>query len=123
MLVTIVIEMICNVALIVFALFLIVMFFTRRHTFPRFFIAYFVFTLAVTGGDLLVLHLLPYPGAEVEASDLGELTRLAIYTVIWSLYFMKSKRVKATFTRRRKNTAPPQNEEAARRDVIPQDAG
>jgi hypothetical protein len=123
MLVTIVIEMICNVALIVFALFLIVMFFTRRHTFPRFFIAYFVFTLAVTGGDLLVLHLLPYPGAEVEASDLGELIRLAIYTIIWSLYFMKSKRVKATFTRRRKNTGTPQNEEAARRDAIPQDAG
>ena len=123
LLVTIVIEMICNVALIVFALFLIVMFFTRRHTFPRFFIAYFVFTLAVTGGDLLVLHLLPYPGVEVDAADLGELTRLAIYTVIWSLYFMKSKRVKATFTRRRKNTAPPQDEEAARRDAIPQDAG
>jgi len=123
LLVTIVIEMICNVALIVFALLLIVMFFTRRHTFPRFFIAYFVFTLAVTGGDLLVLHLLPYPGAEVEASDLGELTRLAIYTVIWSLYFIKSKRVKATFTRRRKNTAPPQGVEGARRDAIPQDAG
>ena len=76
------VEMICNVALIVNALFLIVMFFTRRHTFPRFFIAYFVFTLAVTGRDLLVLHLLSSPGMEVEASDLGELARLAAYTVI-----------------------------------------
>jgi hypothetical protein len=62
-------------------------------------------------------------GVEVDASDLGELTRLAIYTVIWSLYFMNSKRVKATFTRRRKNTATPQDEEAARRDAIPQETG
>lgn len=43
LLITLAVEMICNVALIVFALFLIVMFFTRRHTFQRFFIAYFVF--------------------------------------------------------------------------------
>jgi len=123
LLVTMVVEMICNVALIVIALFLIVMFFTRRHTFPRFFIAYFVFTLAVTGGDLLALHLLSYPGVEVDAPDLGELARLAVYTVIWTLYFMKSKRVKATFTRRRKNKATLQGDEGARRDVIPQEAG
>jgi hypothetical protein len=115
--------MICNVALIVIALFLIVMFFTRRHTFPRFFIAYFVFTLAVTGGDLLVLHLLSYPGVEVDAPDLRELARLAVYTVIWTLYFMKSKRVKATFTRRRENKTPLQVEEGVKQDVIPQDAG
>jgi transglutaminase-like putative cysteine protease len=123
LLATMVVEMICNVALIVIALFLIVMFFTRRHTFPRFFIAYFVFTLAVAAGDLLALHLLSYPGVEVDASDLGELARLAVYTVIWTLYFMKSKRVKATFTRRRKNKAPLQGEEGAKQDVIPQDAG
>jgi transglutaminase-like putative cysteine protease len=123
LLATMVVEMICNVALIVIALFLIVMFFTRRHTFPRFFIAYFVFTLAVAAGDLLALHLLSYPGVEVDASDLGALARLAVYTVIWTLYFMKSKRVKATFTRRRKNKAPLQGEEGAKQDVIPQDAG
>jgi len=109
--------------LIVIALFLIVMFFTRRHTFPRFFIAYFVFTLAVTGGDLLALRLLSYPGVEVDAPDLGELARLAVYTLIWTLYFMKSKRVQATFTRRRKNKATLQGDEGARRDVIPQEAG
>ena len=123
LLVTMAVEMVCNVALIVFALFLIIMFFTRRHTFPRFFIAYFVFTLAVTGGDLLALHLLSYPGVEVDASDIGELIRLAVYTVIWSLYFMKSKRVKATFTRRRKNRTPLQTDDDACRNVIPQDAG
>jgi transglutaminase-like putative cysteine protease len=123
LLATMVVEMICNVALIMIALFLIVMFFTRRHTFPRFFIAYFVFSLVVTGGDLLALHLLSYPGVEVDAPDLGELARLAVYTVIWTLYFMKSKRVKATFTRRRKNNTPLQGEENPGRDVIPQEAG
>jgi len=123
LLATMVVELICNIALIVIALFLIVMFFTRRHTFPRFFIAYFVFSLAVTGGDLLTLHLLSYPGVEVDAADLGELARLAIYTVIWTLYFMRSRRVKATFTRRRNNKIPPQGEEDAGREVITQEAG
>ena len=62
-------------------------------------------------------------GVEVGAPVQGELICLAFYTVIWSLYFMKSKRVKATFTRRRKNTAPTQDETAARRDAIPQETG
>ena len=123
LLVTMAVEMVCNVALIVFALFLLVLFFTRRHTFPRFFIAYFVFSLAVNGGDLLALHLLSYPGAGVDAPDIWGLTRLAVYTVIWSLYFRKSERVKATFIRRRKNRAPLQGNEIAYRDVIPQDTG
>ncbi|MGB7931632.1 MAG: DUF2569 family protein [Gammaproteobacteria bacterium] len=69
------------------------------------------------------LHLLSYPGVEVDASDPGELARPAVYTVIWTLYFMKLKRVKSTFTRRRKNKAPLQCEEGAKQDVIPQDAG
>lgn len=123
MLVTMAVETVFNVAMIVLALFLMVMFFTRRQAFPRFFIAYCVLSLAVIGGDLLALHLLSYPGVEVEAPDIRELIRLAFFTVVWSLYFRKSKRVKATFTRRRKNRAPLQGNEIAYRDVIPQDAG
>lgn len=70
----------------------------------------------------MVLHLLSYPGVDIDASDIGELARLAVYTAIGSLYFMKSKRVKSTFTRRRKNAAPTQGEEDAKHDVIPQGA-
>jgi len=123
LLIAIAAEMICNVAMVVMALFLIAMFFTRRHTFPRFFIAYFVFVLAVSGADLLALHLLSYPGVEVEPSDIRELIRLAGYTAIWSLYFIKSERVKATFTLQRKRREPVQSDAGAERDVILQNAG
>jgi Protein of unknown function (DUF2569) len=51
---------------------------------------------------LPALHLQSFPGVEVDASDSGELARLAVYTVTWTVYFMKSKRVKTTFTRRGK---------------------
>jgi transglutaminase-like putative cysteine protease len=111
LLVTMTVEMMCNVAMLVISLLLIVMFFTRRNTFPRFFIAFYVFSLLARGGDLLVLHLLSFPGVKVDATDIGELIRLAVYTVVWGLYFMKSERVKATFTRRRSNTAPPLSNE------------
>jgi len=55
----------------------------------------------------IVSKALNISGAVVGVRTPGELIRLAFYTVIWSLYFMKSKRVKATITRRRKNAAPP----------------
>jgi hypothetical protein len=78
------------------------------------------FLMAIdTEGDLPAMHLLSYPGVEVDASDIGELTRLADYTVIRNLYFMKSKRVKAAFTRRQKNRTPLQGDEDVKRDVIP----
>ncbi len=101
MLITIAFEMITNVAMFVMGLFLIVMFFTRRSSFPRLFIMYFVFCTTVLAVDLLVVHLLPYPELDVEPSQYTELIQATLYTVIWSLYFIKSKRVKATFTRTR----------------------
>lgn len=94
-------EMIVNVALIVMALFLTALFFTRRHTLPRFFIAYFIFALVVHVADLLIIQLLSIPGIEVAASDIQDVVRSAIFVSIWSLYFIKSERVKSTFTRRR----------------------
>lgn len=103
---TFAVGMIGNVVLVVTALFLIVMFFTARHTLPRLFITYFVFALVVTGADLLAIKLLAYPGIEVERTDVVELARLAFYTLVWSLYFTKSERVKATFTRRRNHIEP-----------------
>jgi len=99
MMILIACEMITNVAMFVIGLVLIVMFFTRRHTFPRLFIIYFVFYTIVFALDLLAVHLLPYPELEVSSGDLREFFRMAFYTGLWSTYFIVSGRVKATFTR------------------------
>jgi len=123
LLITIAAELASNVALMVMGLFLVFMFFNRRHTFPRFFIAYMLFTLAVLGADLLMLHLLSYPGVEVTRSDIGELIRLSFYTAIWCLYFVRSERVKATFTRQRKRKEPLACADGPEGDAILQHAG
>ncbi len=95
------VSLMIRVVLVVAALFLAVLFFTARHTLPGLFIVYITFELVVEGGELLVMQLLSYPGIDGEASDISELLFLAIITLVWSLYFRKSKRVKATFTRQR----------------------
>jgi hypothetical protein len=100
----VVLEITADIALIVFDQFLSALHFTRRHTLPRLFIAYYLFALAVTGSDLLLSHWLAGPELAVDHADTANLMRLAIYTLIWSLYFLTSKRVKATFTRRRINS-------------------
>lgn len=103
MLITMAFEMISNVVMLVMGLFLIIMFFTRRHTLPRLFIKYFVFCTTVFAVDLLAVHLLPYPEMEVSHADFTELLQMVFYTILWSSYFIMSKRVKATFTRTRSN--------------------
>lgn len=102
LLATIGFEILFNVVMFVVGLFLLVMFFTRRHTFPMLFILYFIFFTTVFAVDLLVVNLLPYPGLEIELTDYTELIQMALYTAIWSVYFIVSKRVQATFTRTRK---------------------
>ncbi|HHJ17300.1 MAG TPA: DUF3857 domain-containing protein [Gammaproteobacteria bacterium] len=120
---TVAFEMVANAAMLVAGLFLAVLFFSRRHTLPRFFIAYMLLTLAVHGGDLLLIHLLSFPDVEVARSDIVELARLAFSSALWSLYFVRSERVKATFTRRRKRREPASGRVDSEADVVVQHAG
>ncbi|MCB1668902.1 MAG: DUF3857 domain-containing protein [Porticoccaceae bacterium] len=92
-------EVVCNIAMVIMGVVVVFLFFTRRHTFPRFFIIYFMLMLSVFGLDLVVIYLMSDAGLEVEDSDISELLRLVFHTSIWSFYLLKSQRVKATFTR------------------------
>lgn len=94
-------ETIGNVGLLVMSVFLIVMFFQKRHTLPRFFILFMVISFALVGADLLAVSLF-FPQKDlIEQSDIQKFVRQTISTVIWTLYFLKSKRVRATFVRQR----------------------
>ncbi|MEJ2456235.1 MAG: DUF3857 domain-containing protein [Candidatus Thiodiazotropha sp.] len=99
-------EVVLNVVMLVLSLFMIVMFVTRRSGFPKLFIGFYCFVLVFTGGDLLILHFMGLHGVEVEVTDVQEFLRLLVYAVIWGSYFVRSRRVKATFTRSRKGKEP-----------------
>lgn len=95
-----------NLALIVMLLFLLVMFFTRRNTFPRIYIGFMIVSMAITVIDLASIHFLDFPGVEIEQTDIRSLIRQIVSSAIWIAYFLQSKRVKATFTRRLSNREP-----------------
>ncbi|MES9875269.1 MAG: DUF3857 domain-containing protein [Candidatus Sedimenticola sp. 6PFRAG7] len=90
-------EIVFNAALIVTMLFIAVLFFTQRHTFPKIFIGYLVISFFGSSLDLLVFHLLEIPEFQVTTEEIVELARFGFTSLIWSLYMLKSKRVKATF--------------------------
>lgn len=97
-------EIVGNIAMVVAMLFIIGLFFARRHTFPRALIGFFLLSFVFWGADTLATrHFLP--PEEIDPADAGQRLRMGIGAVIWSLYLRKSERVRATFTRRRGNRA------------------
>ena len=113
----IVFEVILNGLMLVLSLFLLIMFLERRRGVPRLFIGFYLFTVIYTGVDLLVIELLAVPGVEVEMKDVQDLIRVVVSAVIWGAYFLRSRRVKATFTRSRRGREP-----VAKGDLTPQAA-
>ena len=77
------------------------MFFDQRHTFPGFYILFMVSALVLAGLDLLAIHWLSIPDAPVTSKDIRQWIIQGVSVVIWSMYFMKSERVKSTFTKSR----------------------
>ncbi len=104
--VVITLEIILNTVMLVLSLFQIVMFLTRRRGFPRFFIGFYIFEVVYIGLDLVAIEMLSIPGMEVELSDVREFVRQLVFCVIWCSYFVRSRRVKATFTRSRSGKEP-----------------
>lgn len=102
MLILIALEVLSNVLLVMAAIFLIILFFQRRYTFPRFFIIFLLSFLGLSTLDLLLWNFFspswPKPPEEMTRSLINQ----AIYAAVWITYFWKSKRVQATFIRRRK---------------------
>ncbi len=99
-------EVVLNQLQLVLSLFLLIMFFQRRRGVPRLFLGFYLFCLAYSGIDLLVIELLSVPGVEVGMADVQEVIRQVVITAIWGSYFMVSRRVKATFTRSRSGREP-----------------
>ena len=90
------------VPLFVFSLFLVVIFFQKRNTYPVFYIIFQAAIVLYSLIDMVGLQLLfPDEMGALAQKDVNEFLRLFLVSLCWCVYMLKSKRVKSTFTRRR----------------------
>ena len=90
-------ETILNVLLLGVAVLAIYLFFKKRRAFPRVAIGFLAVGLGVVLLDLVVLQAIPAARAQLDASDIGNVVKAGLGAAIWIPYFIRSKRVHATF--------------------------
>lgn len=89
-------ELFINIVLVALSVLVAVVFFQRRRSFPKLFVATRVAGALVAIFDSVALRFLP--DASGEGLDPG-LVRLVLSTVVWSIYVLRSRRVRLTFVR------------------------
>jgi len=98
-------ELAVNLAMLVFAVALAVMFFQRRRGAPTLYIAISAFAVLVQAIDLAWVAALP-SGAVPDSTDWATLVRSILGLLAWGVYLRRSKRVRATFIRSRQVRPP-----------------
>ncbi|MEP7016241.1 MAG: DUF2569 domain-containing protein [Verrucomicrobiota bacterium] len=91
-------ELVVNIAFLGFALVVLVLFFRRKKSFPKFVITLYLAHLVWEVSLSLIYRMIPTT-AEAGASSLVNIVGLALACAIWIPYFLISKRVRATFTK------------------------
>lgn len=92
-------ETILNVLLLTVALVAVYLFFKKRRAFPGVAIGFLAAGLTVVILDLVVLQTIPAARAQIGVSEMGDVARAGLGAAIWIPYFIRSKRVRATFVR------------------------
>jgi hypothetical protein len=94
----VVVEFLCNLALLGYAVLMNVLFWTKRTSLPKLILLLYACNVGVLIADTWVSH---WMGFEKNSADsMKDVIRAAIGAAIWIPYFLVSDRVKATFTRR-----------------------
>lgn len=92
-------ELFGNLTILVVVLLALVLFFQRRSTFPRLYIAFLLFNVCFQIADVAAMRAIPALAADITQQDYRGATRAIFGACIWVSYMLKSKRVKATFVR------------------------
>ncbi|HEY7437018.1 MAG TPA: DUF2569 domain-containing protein [Methylomirabilota bacterium] len=90
-------EIVVNVGLLSVSVLAIYLFFKKRRAFPRVAIGLLVAGVTILVLDLLAVRLIPVAAAQVDADDIRGLGQATVGAAIWIPYFLRSKRVRATF--------------------------
>ncbi len=92
-----VMELCGNVMIALGAVGLLVLMFRRSRYFPRIAIFFFAATIVYNLLDIWLGSMIPWVAAQAEAGESIETGRSVVFGVIWSLYLLRSKRVRGTF--------------------------
>lgn len=92
-------ELAANLALLVFSVLLLILFFQRRSNVPRLFLAFQGGALIIVVLDLFFARLIPAVEHSSSSSGWASVIRQVLAMAIWGSYFMISRRVKATFVK------------------------
>jgi hypothetical protein len=91
-------EIAVNSIFFISAIVLLVFFFQKHHRFPKLIIWFLGLNLAFVGIDFFAADLIPAVASEPDPESTKELIRTIVGAAIWIPYFLKSVRVKNTFT-------------------------
>jgi len=92
-------ELAANLGLLVFSVLLMILFFQRRSSVPRVFLAFQGGALFIGVLDQMAAGLIPALEHAASGSGWAQVIRQALALAIWGSYFMISRRVKATFVK------------------------
>jgi len=91
-------ELLINIVFLAALIYLNVLFYKKKKTFPPYYIIYLIVNYVLVQIDYLILVTkLPSMVATFSSISSPYLIRGAIYALIWILYLLISRRVKATF--------------------------
>jgi hypothetical protein len=89
-----------NILMVILLVALLVLFFTRSWVFPKAFIAFLALNVLIRLFDVMLAHGVATLNTDNNAdASFTELARPVIYAVAWGSYFLRSVRVRNTFTR------------------------
>lgn len=98
-------ELIAEILFLVFAVYLIFLFFKKSRIFPKYYVLFLIASMVYVVLDYMILSSLTVSSNEIKQvinevllEQETEISRTILGTIIWGLYITKSKRVKATFT-------------------------
>jgi hypothetical protein len=92
-------ELVVNAALLIWAGVLLYLFFAKRRSFPLVVITFMIARVVFQAADLGVALMIPVTAARIGPAVYGTLALGILVTLIWVPYFIRSRRVEATFVR------------------------
>ncbi len=99
-------ELAANILQVAFALLLVGLFFRRRTSLPRAFVAFLATSGVIQALDMVFTSLALGSAHGTTPAAVADLTRIVISGAIWGSYFLVSKRVAATFVERLQPPTP-----------------
>jgi transglutaminase-like putative cysteine protease len=99
-------ELAGNIGMVVMACLTTWLFFRRRSSLPRVFIGFVAGSAVFVLADTVLTLTIPSAAAQLTARDWGSAMQSIVSAAIWSAYFLRSERVRRTFTRRLTRPAP-----------------